>query len=96
MRGSDKQIKWATEIQAKYNHMVETFGGEKIECDDAKFWIEYGQVTNISYGNLPVIFEAYSFLKGENFIDKNSLRAQSSAGLISRDAAQIILRGEVK
>ena len=63
MKGSKKQIAWAKEIEAKYNHLVDTFGGQKIECDDASFWIEHGQVTNIGFEKLPVKLEAWNFLR---------------------------------
>jgi hypothetical protein len=96
MKGSEKQIAWAKEIEAKYNHLVDTFGGQKIECDDASFWITHGQVTNIGFEILPVKLEAWNFLRSDLFVDKASLRSQSQNGLITRDAAQLILRDEVK
>ena len=96
MKGSEKQIAWATQLEAEYNHMVDTFGGKKIESEDASFWITYGRVTNITYKTLPIKFEAYSFLRSDLFVDNNSLRSQSQNGLITKDAAMMIMRGDVK
>jgi hypothetical protein len=96
MQGSEKQIKWALEIMAEYNRIIKNFGGESIECDDASFWINYGKnVNNINYKTLPTLWEAYSFLQSGNFVDNKSLRSQSMAGLISKDAALLIQNNTV-
>lgn len=97
MKGSEKQINWALEIEAKYNHFVDTFhGGVKIECDDAKFWIENAQVSNITFNRVPFKFEAYTFLRSDLYVDNKILRQQCKDGLISMDAYNMILTGEVK
>ena len=96
--GSEKQIKWAEDIRKEYNHYIDTFGGEKVDCEDAKFWIEYGRVTNITYKEVSTRLEAYNFIRSNNFIDRTqtTLRQQSKDGLISRDAAMLIIEGYVK
>jgi len=97
MVGTEKQIAWAKDIEAKYNHFVDTFGGEKIKCNDAKFWIDHvAQVNNVTFGVVPTRFEAYSFIRSGKYIDDRVLRQQSMDGLISRDAAILIMQGEIK
>lgn len=96
--GTEKQIKWAEELRNEYLRLVGKFGGEDIDSEDSKFWIENAQVTNITYKSIPIKLEAYNFLRSEKYVDKTqkTLKSQSEKGLITKAAAMMIIQGEVK
>lgn len=96
--GSEKQTKWAESLRAEYLRLVKEFGGINVDCEYSKFWIENAQVTSITYSNLPLKLEAYNFIHSANFIDatQSSVKAYIASEKITRDAAMMIYRGEVK
>ena len=93
--GSEKQIKWAESIRAEYYRLVEMFGGEKIDCEDAKFWIEHGRVSNISMKSLPDFLIAYSWVKEGLSEDDMYDLAESDEDKYTK-ALKLVLGGWVK
>lgn len=100
LKGSRKQIKWAEDIRKQYIHFVEEFGGEMVDCEDAKFWIEYAQVSALNYEKVPTRLEAYEFLKRTGLRPKdfsdNCVWERVDAGELSEEAGSMIYQGEVR
>ena len=93
--GTEKQVKWATDIRNQYLKLCESYNISPVDCEDSKFWIEYGQVTNITVSNLKNYLIAYTWLKDGLTEDQMYDLAESDEEKYA-DALNLISRGFVK
>jgi len=89
MNGSEKQIKWANEILAKYSKIT----GETLTCSEAVIIIKFGGgLNNINYKGLKNALRAYEYMSDDK-TDLDNMEEDVKKGLITFAQGQIVASG---